>query len=112
MTPHGWLPMVSFSAAIFIGSWGLLVIPFFVMAEILPTKVRSFSATVFMIIQWPITFLLVKYFIIIGYDYGWHTCIWFFAACCVLQVAFIIFMQPETKGKSTEEIIEILSKKK
>ncbi|GAB0091272.1 TRET1 [Sergentomyia squamirostris] len=112
MSAHGWLPLVSFSGAIFIGSWGLLVIPFFVMAEILPTKVRSITATVFMVIQWPITFLLVKYFIIVGLKYGMHTCMWFFAICCFLQAVFIVFMQPETKGKSTDEIIEILSNKK
>lgn len=34
-----WIPLVSFSFVIFFASWGLLSLPFLVVAEILPEKV-------------------------------------------------------------------------
>lgn len=35
----GWLPIASFSFCIFIASWGVLTLPFMVIAEIMPEKV-------------------------------------------------------------------------
>lgn len=34
-----WLPIVSFAFCIFIASWGVLTLPFLVIAEIMPAKV-------------------------------------------------------------------------
>lgn len=35
----GWLPLLSFSFVVFIASWGVLTLPFVVVAEIMPEKV-------------------------------------------------------------------------
>lgn len=36
-----WIPLVSFSFVIFIASWGVLTLPFLVLSEIMPEKVRN-----------------------------------------------------------------------
>lgn len=39
MSAYGWIPLVSFSFAINLASWGVLSLPFLIIAEILPEKV-------------------------------------------------------------------------
>lgn len=38
----GWLPLVCFSFVVFIASWGVLTLPFLVIAEIMPEKVGRY----------------------------------------------------------------------
>ncbi|MEO1381814.1 MAG: MFS transporter, partial [Bacteroidota bacterium] len=43
---------------------------------------------------------------------GFVTIFAFFAAMMVLQLLFVIFLMPETKGKSLEELDELLGHRK
>lgn len=39
MSGFNWLPVASFSFVIFVANWGVLTLPFLVIAEIMPEKV-------------------------------------------------------------------------
>lgn len=55
-----WLPVVVFSFMIFIASLGLLTLPFLVIFEILPAKIRSKAGMLLMSILWLFSMSTIK----------------------------------------------------
>lgn len=55
-----WVPIGSFSMAIFFSQLALLSLPFLVIAEILPPKVRSLGSNICLTILWFISFSVLK----------------------------------------------------
>ncbi|CAD7088651.1 unnamed protein product [Hermetia illucens] len=100
-----WLPIVSISFVIFVASLGVLTLPFVVLAEIAPPKIRGVAVSLCMITFWIFAFLSIKYVPIMMVFLGLHSCMFIFAACCFVGAAFILFYVPETKGKSLEAIL-------
>ncbi|XP_055317544.1 facilitated trehalose transporter Tret1-like [Sitodiplosis mosellana] len=105
---YQWVPVVSFSAMIFIASCGALPIPYVVISEILPDKIRSVGSTFIFSISWALTFVLVKVFPSLLAMIGLYACIYIFSICCFVTVVYLLIFVPETKGKSLEEILIIL----
>lgn len=54
-------------------------------------------------------FVMVKLFPAMILYIGLHGCIFVFAICCFVGTIFIIFVLPETKGKSYDEIFKELN---
>lgn len=104
-----WVPISSFSFGIFVGSWGVLTLPFLVMSELIPEKIRSFGISLSMCLLSVFAFLLVKYFPLISGVLGMHGSFFLFAVCSLVGGLFVLFCMPETKGKSFEEIMRTLS---
>lgn len=111
LSSYGWFPLLILSVMYLVSSIGLMNIPFFLIAEILPIKIRSFVITILLSTQWPITFLLVQYFMIASEALGIQTILWMFAGWCFFELFFVYFVIPETKGKNIIEIENALSKK-
>ncbi|XP_031630517.1 facilitated trehalose transporter Tret1-like [Contarinia nasturtii] len=106
-----WVPVASFSAMIFIASCGALPIPYVIVSEILPDKIRSIGTTFIFCISWALTFVLVKIFPPLFATIGLHSCIFMFAISCFATVVYLLLFVPETKGKSLDEILIILKAK-
>lgn len=49
VSSYGWVPLVSFSFTLFLAYWGVLSLPFVVIAEILPEKVKIFEIDNFLL---------------------------------------------------------------
>jgi Sugar (and other) transporter len=62
--------------------------------------------------NWILTFLTVKLFPAALELIGLHGCMLIFAATCFGGAIFVIFVLPETKGKSIEDIVDDLEGKK
>ncbi|GAB0092713.1 hypothetical protein DMENIID0001_077420 [Sergentomyia squamirostris] len=105
-----WIPVVALSGVMLISAVGIVALPFPIMAELVPTKLRSIVVSGAAAITWIVSFLLVKYFNDFVELIGLHGCIGFFTVCCFLEVFFVAFMLPETKGKNFEEIVNLLSR--
>uniref|UniRef100_A0A1B0DDL9 Major facilitator superfamily (MFS) profile domain-containing protein n=1 Tax=Phlebotomus papatasi TaxID=29031 RepID=A0A1B0DDL9_PHLPP len=99
-----WLPVVFLSGTFFVAA-GVLNVPVYILAELLPVKVRSSVATVFMATAWPQTFFIVQYYAPIAESLGVYSCMWLFAGWCFFEAIFAYFLLPETKGKSAAEIV-------
>lgn len=108
MDGWSWIPIVSFSFCIFIASWGVLTLPFLVIAELTPEKIRGIGTSICMALLWIFAFLMIKYLPILSGAFGMHGCMGFFASCSFVGCLFCIFVLPETKGKSFEEILRML----
>ncbi|XP_037957110.1 facilitated trehalose transporter Tret1 [Teleopsis dalmanni] len=105
---YNWIPVASFSFIIFIACWGVLTLPFLVVSEILPPKIRNMGNMICMVVLWIICFFILKYLPTMSEVMGMHGMMLFFGSSCFIGAAFIIIYVPETKGKSIETILSML----
>lgn len=108
METFNWIPMASFSFVIFIASLGIMNMPFVVISEIMPEKIKDFGVSFCMTILWALTFIMVKYLPFLSDSLGFSGTMYIFAVVCLLGEVFIILFVPETKGKSYEQIMDSL----
>lgn len=88
--------------AFFASAMGPLV--WVVMAEIFPIKVRGSAMGLATLILWLADFAVTLTFPVISDKFHPSTAFWLYAAMCALDLVFMIFYLPETKGKTLEEI--------
>lgn len=100
----GWLPLVSFVLFVIGFSLGFGPIPWLMMGEILPAKVRGSAASVVTGFNWACTFLVTKTFVDITEVIGSYGAFWLFGSVCVVGMVFIKLCVPETQGQSLEDI--------
>ncbi|XP_059616834.1 facilitated trehalose transporter Tret1-like [Phlebotomus argentipes] len=105
-----WIPVVSLSGVMLVSAIGMVALPYPVMAEIIPTKLRGLVVSIGSSISWTLSFLLVKYFGYFLQVIQLYGCVGFFASCCFFEVLFVAIVLPETKGKNFEEIVNLLSR--
>lgn len=104
MSSIGFLPLVSFVVYVIGFSLGFGPIPWLMMGEILPVKIRGSAASVATAFNWTCTFVVTKTFNDIIHLIGTGGTFWMFGIVCVIGLAFVIFFVPETRGRSLEEI--------
>jgi facilitated trehalose transporter len=112
VTLFGWLPLASFIVYIIAFSIGYGPIPWLMMGEIFPGKVRGHAASVATAFNWACSFAVTKSFNDLTNAIGAHGAFWFFGICCFLSIFFVIFFVPETKGHSLENIEKHMLDKK
>ncbi|XP_050093676.1 uncharacterized protein LOC126576447 [Anopheles aquasalis] len=93
------LPLVSLSFSILLASLGLLTVPFVVMAEILPAKLRNVGSTICMTIVAVCAFALLKLFPPLLATVGLPGTMSLLAMVCLVGAMLITGFLPETKGK-------------
>jgi SP family arabinose:H+ symporter-like MFS transporter len=82
-----------------------------IIAEIFPNKLRSKAMSIAIVALWTACFLVSLTFPVILNRLGGGTAFLIFDIMCLLMILFIIFRIPETKGKSLEELENVLLKK-
>lgn len=105
--PHAdlaWLALASMAVFItgFALGWG--PIPWLVMSEIFPVKVRGVASAVCVLTNWSMAFLITKTFQDMMNLLTSAGTFWLFASMCIVNVIFTIAFIPETKGKTLEQI--------
>ncbi|XP_017020081.1 facilitated trehalose transporter Tret1 isoform X1 [Drosophila kikkawai] len=100
----GWLPLSCFVIYILGFSLGFGPIPWLMMGEILPAKIRGSAASVATAFNWSCTFVVTKTFQDMIDFMGAHGAFWLFGAICFVGLFFVIIYVPETQGKTLEDI--------
>ncbi|XP_022623861.1 solute carrier family 2, facilitated glucose transporter member 8 [Seriola dumerili] len=105
--PHAdlaWLALASMAVFItgFALGWG--PIPWLIMSEVFPVKVRGFASAVCVLTNWSMAFLVTKTFQDMMTALTSAGTFWLFACTCILNVIFTMVCIPETKGKTLEQI--------
>lgn len=103
-----WIPVASFSFVIFLASCAILTLPFLVISEILPEDLKDFGASFCMIQLWIFAFLITKYLPYMTAAIDFHGTMFLFASACLSSAVYILLFMPETKGKSYEQIMNLL----
>ncbi|XP_055585148.1 facilitated trehalose transporter Tret1-2 homolog [Uranotaenia lowii] len=104
-----WIPLVCFSWVIFIGSVGVLSVPFVMLAELMPQKIKSFSLSLCMNILWLFAFAALRFFPALSESLGMHGTLLLFTCCSLAGTLFVAFVVPETKGQSFDTISKLMS---
>lgn len=129
-----WMPPFCFACIIYFSCMGLLPIPYIVTIEIFPKKIRSICLALAMTCMWVILFALgmkriwlhlifIESIIKLKCDFasgmllptfletvGLFIFMISLSAMSLLNALFGIFCIPETRGKSFEEITEMLNR--
>ncbi|KAM4617108.1 solute carrier family 2, facilitated glucose transporter member 8 [Polymixia lowei] len=105
--PHtdlAWLALASMGLFIsgFALGWG--PIPWLLMSEVFPIKVRGFASAVCVLTNWGNAFIITKTFQDLMNLITSAGTFWLFSGMCALNVVFTIAFVPETKGKTLEQI--------
>ncbi|XP_047624794.1 solute carrier family 2, facilitated glucose transporter member 6 isoform X2 [Phacochoerus africanus] len=82
--------------------WG--PITWLLMAEILPLRARGVASGLCVLVSWLTAFALTKSFLPVVNAFGLQAPFFFFAAVCLVNLAFTGCCVPETKGRSLEQI--------
>jgi MFS family permease len=79
------------------------------ISEIFPTQIRAAGQSLGSFTHWIFAAIISTIFPYIATKFGPGRVFVFFAAMMVLQLLFVYFLMPETKGKSLEELGDSLS---
>lgn len=101
---YGWVPLASFMIYVLGFSLGFGPIPWLMLGEIFPSKIRGSAASVATAFNWTCTFIVTKTFIDITQAIGQEGTFWMFAVICAISLVFVIFCVPETQGQSLQDI--------
>lgn len=90
-------------------SFGLGPLPWLMMSELYPTRIRARAVSITTTVLWVAAFFPVQLFpILSGWSEQWLGSVagvfWIYAAICVLSLLFGWRVLPETKGRSLESI--------
>lgn len=100
----GWVPLVSFVVYVLGFSLGYGPVPWLMMGEILPAKIRGPAASVSTAFNWACTFVVTKTFLLIIEAVGTHYTFWMFSVVVTAALVFSIMVVPETRGQSLADI--------
>ncbi|XP_032529147.2 facilitated trehalose transporter Tret1-like isoform X2 [Danaus plexippus] len=104
VTNLGWLPLTSVMFYLLGFSLAFGPIPWLMMGEILPAKIRGGAASMITAFNWLCTFAVTKTFHNILVAIGPAGTFWLFGCICFVGLFFVIVFVPETRGKSLEQI--------
>lgn len=99
-----WVPLVSLCGFIIIFSLGFGPIPWMLMAEIFPSKIKGTASSLACLFNWTCVFIVTKLFPLFRVIFGSGITFWCFTVCSGLGIFFVLFMVPETKGKTLLEV--------
>ena len=91
-------------AAIDCYAMSLAPVPWVILSEIFPNRIRGAAMSVAVTALWIACFILTYTFPMLNSTLGSSGTFWLCAVICVAGFLFIFLKLPETKGKSLEQI--------
>ncbi|XP_037957108.1 facilitated trehalose transporter Tret1 [Teleopsis dalmanni] len=99
-----WLPFGLLAAFMVFTNMGLYPVTTTMTIELLPERLNSKILSISSSISWFLLFGAIEAFYPITKLFGFTTWIWFFVGISSLLVLFSLFILPETRGRTAEEI--------
>ncbi|XP_056631386.1 facilitated trehalose transporter Tret1-like isoform X1 [Diorhabda sublineata] len=107
---YSWIPVLTLTTFIIFFNFGYGPLPWTILAEMFSTNYRSFAAALVSTLCWLVSFWVTKYFGLAVATFGLGNVFLFSTFSCLLAAIFSSFYVIETKGKSLNEIQEMLDK--
>ncbi|XP_019873536.2 facilitated trehalose transporter Tret1-like [Aethina tumida] len=104
-----WLPIVCVVIFIFFNTFGLFSLIWPIISELLPQNVKSQGAGVMSLLSNLSGFVVTFLFPIMQDSMGLAGLFWFYGGVILVTGIYFYFKLPETRGKSMQEIQDILS---
>lgn len=102
--PLAWLPLTSLIVFISGIGMGLGPLPWIISSEVLPAKIRGQGSSIAALANFGLSFIVTKTFIDIQRAVTPAGAFWFYGGFCLLGILFALFLLPETKDKTSEQI--------
>lgn len=109
VSDYSWVPVVALSTFMVIYSLGMGVGPIVVMSEIFSRDISSLASTICLSASWGSAFVITKSFNNLVALLGTHGCFFLLATFCACSFLFSFVLQPETKGRPREDIVNELN---
>ena len=109
---HGGLWLLAF-IILFTGSFAAAMgpIPWIVISEIFPTKIRGQAMSVAVLVLWASCYVVSQTFPMLVEAIGNAKTFWIYAVCSFAGLVFVTLAVPETKGRTLEEIEQYWQRK-
>ncbi len=109
MAPHftpGQVLILLMSILVFIAAFSMALgpIPWIIISEIFPARIRGRAASVGILTLWAAIFIVAQTFPMLKNDIGLTATYFIYAGCSFITFLFAVFVLPETKGKTLEQI--------
>ncbi|XP_065349056.1 facilitated trehalose transporter Tret1-2 homolog [Cloeon dipterum] len=111
LVEQGWLPVTLLVLYIIFFSFGAGPVVWVVAAEIFAPQVKGPASAIGATSNWLLAFLVTLFYADMVAALNNYTTFWIFGGCCFLGAAFVLFVLPETKGKTNEQILKELGAK-
>ena len=112
VTSFQWLPMISMFGFIIFFFFGLMPVPSAVLSETFPASIKHIAACIASLTGAVFAFTSSKTYQPMIDIMGEKYVFLFYATCSVIVIPYILFVMPETKGKSLQQIQDELMAKK
>ncbi|KAF5303131.1 hypothetical protein FQA39_LY10138 [Lamprigera yunnana] len=108
MCDYNWVPVfaVMFYAVTF--KWGLGVVPIVMTAELYPTNIKAVGCVVSDAMYIVAGGISIYLFHVLHESFGLHVPFFLFGFCCFFVGLFTILFVPETKGRTLDEVQQLL----
>lgn len=103
-----WIPVLCCATAVISFAIGFGPLAWLVVAEIAPVKVAGIVSTLATSTNWASNFILIRTFDNLITSLGSATVFGIYSIWCFLGAFFIVFILPETAGRSPQDILIIL----
>ncbi|XP_057375684.1 facilitated trehalose transporter Tret1-like [Daphnia carinata] len=100
----GWVPLTLLIFFIAVFAAGVGPLPWLVSGELMPAKFKGPGSSIVAFTNWITSFVVTKVFIDMQRSLTNAGTFWVFGILCFIGILFGIFILPETKGKTPEQI--------
>ena len=107
---NDWYIIISILIYVCSGSFGLMVIPWAIISELLPTKVRAFGSGLIISYGSILMFVIIKTFPYLTDLITFPGVFLAYGVNCFIMVVFVYYYLPETLGKTFEETSKYFTK--
>jgi SP family myo-inositol transporter-like MFS transporter 13 len=101
---HGWLVALGLYAFIAFYAMGPGVVVWLALSELMPTRIRSNGMSIALVLNQLVSTMLAAIFLPFVSQHGYSSMFFLFAGFTVVYFLVAVFLMPETKGKTLEEI--------
>lgn len=112
VTIFSWLPVSSCVLYIISYCLGFGPLVWAVSGEMYSSSIKEIGTSASTCFNWFLAFIITKFFANISALLGDYAAFWLFACCCVFAFFFVLFVLPDTRGLSLQEIQDLLNGKK
>ncbi|KAF5274012.1 hypothetical protein FQA39_LY01127 [Lamprigera yunnana] len=103
------VPLICIAVYLIVFSIGFGPIPWMIAGDIFSPQVKSLACSISAAFNWILAFMVTKFFNSLQDLIGIGFTLVLFAIICFSSVVFTIFVIPETKGKTFQEVQDLLS---
>nr|CAH0110442.1 unnamed protein product [Daphnia galeata] len=105
----GWVPLTLLIIFIAVFAAGVGPLPWLVAGEVMPAKFKGPGSSIVAFTNWITSFIVTKVFIDMQRSLTNAGTFWVFGSLCFIGILFGVFILPETKGKTPEQIQSLFS---